>query len=410
VRYVVKPGDTLSTLAARYIAPEHDWRDLQRVWKVRDPRRLPAGQVLSIPRGWLRWTAEEAQVVSVRGTVTLMSGRRTVPSTVGTVLREGAEIDTAANSFATLVLTNGSRLALPSQSHVTLSKLRKFAINSAIDYRFLLDRGRVDAKVTPLTDRSGNFIINTPLAMTAVRGTEFSAAFNPAQKETATGVFAGETAISRPDGTEPQLIPEKYGAITDAAGNSRKVELLPAPDLENPGRVQTGDIVTFDVTPVPDALGYHALLASDAGFVESYDEQQSTTPHFAFANVPNGNQFLRISAIEAGDLRGLRQSYSFVRRLASIGAEVGKTADGFAFKWFGSGKGTRHYRLQIFRDAPQGTPIVDEVGLTDSEATIRNLPPGVYFWRVAVSQTDPEGAIENWTDPEKLTIAGPDGG
>lgn len=41
VEYVVKPGDTLSEFADRYIVPERDWRDLQRIWRIRDPRRLP---------------------------------------------------------------------------------------------------------------------------------------------------------------------------------------------------------------------------------------------------------------------------------------------------------------------------------------------------------------------------------
>lgn len=348
-------------------------------------------------------------MVSARGTVTLVANGRNVPSSVGTVLREGAKISTGANSFVTLVLSNGSRIALPSQSRVTVARLRKYLINSVIDYRFKLERGRIDTKATPLKGPSDNVIINTPLSMTAVRGTEYTVAIDPAQQNTGTGVFEGTVAVSRPDGTLSQLIPERFGVLTDVEGKSRKVELLPAPELEKPGRVQTNDLVTFDLAPVSGAVGYHALLATDAGFVERYDEQESTSPHFEFTSVPNGNQFLRVSAIGEGGLLGMRQSYSFKRHLASIGAEASETEEGFVFRWFGRGEGVRHYRLQIFRDAPEGIPIVDEVGLTNDEATVRNLPTGVYFWRVAVFQSDAQGAIENWTEPEKLTIAEPGG-
>ena len=396
-------------LAERYIVPEHDWRDLQQIWRIRDPRRLRVRTTLVIPRHWLRWVPEKAEVVNARGTVTLRIGDRNAPPAVGTVLREGAEVSTGANSFATLMLSNGSRIALPSQSQVSVVRLRKYLINGAIDYRFNLERGRIDTKATPLTDPSGNVIINTPLAMTAVRGTEYTVAYDSALESTGTGVFEGTVAVSQRDGTHPELVPERFGALTDAQGLSRKVELLAAPELKNPERVQTDDIVTFDLTPVPGALGYHALLAGDAGFVESYDEQQSAAPHFEFRDVPNGNQFVRVSAIGEGNLHGLRQSYSFSRRLASIGAEANETEDGFVFKWFGRGEGERHYRLQIFRDTPEGTPMVDEVGLTSKQATVRNLPAGVYFWRVAVFQSDSEGSVENWTEPEKLMISAPGG-
>lgn len=172
-----------------------------------------------------------------------------------------------------------------------------------------------------------------------MRGTEYSVAFDSGSETTRTGVFEGAVAVSALDASMPELVPEKFGALTDAEGKSRTVELLPAPELKNPGWVQTEDLVTFDLTPVPGALGYHVLLAADADFIESYDEQVSAEPHVEFTDVPNGNQFVRISAVGEGGLRGLRQSYSFSRRLASIGANVGETEDGFVFKWLGHGDG-----------------------------------------------------------------------
>ena len=410
VEYVVESGDTLSELAERYLEPAYDWRDLQQLWHIRDPHRLPVKAKMSIPRRWLRWVPEKAEFASVRGSVTLTVDGRSVSPSVGAVMPEGSRIATGANSFVTLALSDGSRIALPSQSRVRVVRLRKYLINNVIDYRFNLERGRVDTKAAPLTDPSGNVIINTPLAMTAVRGTEYSVFFDPVGALTGTGVIEGAVAVSRRDGSRSQLVAGNFGALTNAQGESRKVELLAAPDLENPERVQTGDRVVFNVTPVVGAQGYHALLAADAGFVESYAEQQTTVPHFEFPDVPNGNQFVRISAIGEGGLRGRRQSYSFSRRLASIGAEVSETEGGFVFRWFGRGEGERRYRIQIFRNAPEGMPIVDDVGLTENEATVRNLPPGVYFWRIALSQTDSEGTIVTWTEPEKLTISNPGGG
>lgn len=409
VEYAVKPGDTLSGLVDNYIVPEHDWHDLQRIWRVSDPRHLPARETFAIPRQWLRWAHEPAKILSIRGSVTLKINGRAVSPSVGVALREGAEISTGANSFATLVLANGSHIALPSQSHVILSRLRKFLINGSIDYRLNLDQGRINATATPLKNSGDNLIVNTPLSMTAVRGTQYTVAFDSVRETSGTGVLKGVVAVARTDGSLSQLVPARFGMITDALGKRKQMELLRAPELKNPKRVQADDLVTFDLTPVPGALGYHALLASDAGFVDSYSEQEATVPHFEFSGVPNGNQFVRITAIGEDGMPGLRQSYAFSRHLASIDAEVSKGEDGFVFKWSGQGEGERHYRLQIRQDIPDGKAIVDEVGLTGNEATIHNLPVGIYFWRIAVSQTDSEGSIENWTEPEKLTVLAPGG-
>lgn len=404
IHYTVRPGDTLSQLAHRYLATGHDWRDLKRIWRIPDPQHLPAGRTFAFPRSWLRWTPDEAQVVSVRGTVSVQTdGKQFLPN--GAVLAEGAHVMTAANSFTTLALTNGSRITLPSQSDVTIVRLRKYAINNTIEYRFKLDRGTLDTKDTPLKNPDSRFIIDTPLAMTAVRGTEYAVSFYPPQRQTGTAVFEGTVAVSGSDGKHSQLVPERFGAVTAADGKSITLPLLPAPDLANLGRMQTDDLVTFEANPIAGATGYHAQLAGDAGFIDSFDEQESASPHFEFSDVPNGKQFVRISAIGPGNLRGMRQSYSFSRHLASIKAEAERTDDGFVFKWFGHGEGARHYRLQIFRDVAEGRPVVDEVGLSRSEATVRNLPRGVYFWRVGLAQTDAEGTVENWTAPEKLTIA-----
>ncbi|MBY8827374.1 FecR domain-containing protein [Hephaestia mangrovi] len=410
VRYVIKQGDTSSDLAQRYLVPAHDWHDLLRLANTRDPRAMPAGRAVSIPVAWLRDSRGDANLASYRGTVTITVNGRSTPPRTGMSLGEGAELTTAANSFATLILPDGSRVALPSQSRLKVVELRKLIINGAIRYRFELGRGSVDTHVTPLSDPSGRYIISTPISMTAVRGTEYAVFYDDATHAAGTEVFSGTVAVSPPDGSRPLLVPKAFGATTDADGQSEKTALLPAPDLVDPGKAQHDDLVTLNLTPVPGAVAYHILLATDAGFVDSYREQRSPTPHFEVQGVPDGHQFVRISAVAPSGLEGQRQTYAFTRLLASIHGEAIATTDGYRFKWYGAGQGERHYRLRIFRDAAKGVPIIDDVGLTGNEIAVKRLPPGTYFWQVATVQAGPDGMTENWTDPERLVIAAPDGG
>ena len=57
--------------------------------------------------------------------------------------------------------------------------------------------------------------------------------------------------------------------------------------------------------------------------------------------------------------------------------------------------------------SPRDRPVVDEVALTRDGLTLRELPAGIYFWRVGLLQVEDGEVTESWTDPEKLTITAP---
>jgi hypothetical protein len=401
VRYVVKPNDTLWVLAQSFIVAPRTWHALLPLSGARAPRRLPIGRTLAIPRSWLSTTPDQARLASFRGSVSIDVGGRSATPAVGMTIGEGAHIVTGANSFMTLILADGSRVTLPSQSGVTIGAMRRLRLTGAIEYRLDLDQGRIQTHVAPLRDPSGRYRIGTPITMTAVRGTEFRVSYDPARGMAATEVLAGTVALSAKGDAEPIPVTHGFGGAVDGAGHTRTETLLPAPDLVDPGKPQRDDAVAFHLAPVAGAAGYRIVLATDAGFVDNYAERIASGGDFTLGDVPDGNQFVRVSAIAADGLEGLAQSYAFVRQLASIhpGA-VSPDGKGYRFRWFGNGNGERHYRFQLLRGSEQDIAIVDEVGLEQEDLLVRRLRPGVYYWRVAVDQS----GIENWTGFEKLTI------
>ncbi len=407
ISYVVKPRDTLDRLSRSFLVPAQTWKKLLPLARIRDPHRLPIGRTLVIPRSWLRFTVEPAQLASYRGTIMVAIDGRAVPPAIGGTIGEGAQISTAANSFVTLILADRSKLVIPSQSKVTVRQLRRILLTGTMEYRVDVEAGRVETKVTPLPSPQDRYRIGTPISLTAVRGTEFRVGYDTGPRLAAAEVLSGTVAVSRPDGAAMQLVDHAYGATTDAGGVTTLAALLPAPDLLDPGKLQTADSVEFHVTPIEGAARYRVVLASDAGFVENLAEQIADGRDFALTDVPNGNLFIRVSAIGGNGLEGLAQAFSFTRRLASIHAEAKQEADGFRFRWFGAGGGKRRYRFQLMNGSLDSRAIVDEVGLTRDEVMLRNLPPGTYYWRVGLSQTDESGEAESWTNPEKLTITAP---
>lgn len=408
IAYTIRKGDTLDRLSRDFLVSERRWTALLALAGIRDPRRLPVGRVLVIPRTWLRFTVEPARLASYRGTVRVSFGGTDGTPSIGATIGEGAGIETGANSFVTLILADKSKLVIPSQSRVRIVQLRRILLTGTMDYRIQVERGRIETQVVPLPNAGDRYRIGTPVSMTAVRGTQYRVSFDAEPGAAAMEVLAGKVAVSPPDGDTPVLVERAQGATTDAQGQSQLATLLPAPELIQPGKVQSEDLVTFRLTPVPGAVRYRVVIATDAGFVENISEQIADTPDFALADIPNGNQFVRVSAIASDGLEGLEQSYSFSRRLASIHGEASPEPDAFRFRWFGAGDGVRRYRFQLMSGSPDSRPVVDEVGLTGDQITLRGLPPGVYYWRVGLTQTDASGQIDSWTDPEKLTLAAPD--
>jgi hypothetical protein len=404
VHYVVKPRDTLWDLNRAFIVAPRTWQALLPLSGARSPRRLPIGRTLAIPRAWLRSTPDQASLASFRGDVSIDVGGHAVPPAAGLAIGEGAHIVTGANSFVTMILADGSRVTLPSQSGVTIGAMHRLLLTGAIEYRIDLDKGRLQTHVEPLKDPSGRYRIGTPITMTAVRGTEFRVSYDPAHAAAATEVLGGTVAFSAKSDAQPLLVSHGFGGVANTAGPARSEALLPAPDLADPGAPQRDDTVRFHLAPVTGAAGYRVVLATDAGFVDNYAERIAPGGDFTLSDVPDGNQFVRVSAIATDGLEGLSQSYAFARQLASIHpGTVSQDADGYRFRWFGSGNGERHYRFQLMQGSQQGAAMVDEVGLAHEELLVRRLPAGVYYWRVAVYQS----GVENWTDYEKLTIGRP---
>lgn len=404
--YVIRRGDTLYGLSKSFLVPERRWKALLGLAAIRDPKRLPVGRKLPIPRLWLRFKVEPARLAGYRGTVSLsMSGKTTAPS-IGVVVAEGAEIATAGNSFATLVLADRSQVVIPSQSRVRVRQLRRILLTGAIDYRIDVEQGRLETKVTPLEQPSGRYQIHTPISMTAVRGTEFRVSFADERRAAATEVLAGTVRFSPSESETGLALERSFGATLDRDG-SRVEKLLTAPDLEEPPALQTKDAVEFRVRKLEGSIRYRAVIASDAGFIDNIAEQFSDDGAFALPDIPNGNLFVRVSAIAPSGLEGMAQSYSFRRRLASLRGSVEPEDNGYRFRWAGAGGGVRRYRFQLRRDAPQGALVVDEVALTSDALTLRQLKAGVYYWRVGLAQLEDGELTESWTEPEKLTVTDP---
>jgi hypothetical protein len=408
--YLVKSHDTFYDLAGQYFVSRAAYEEVRRANHIGNVRRLKVGLQIRIPERLLRSTPVEGVLGAYRGQVTLAAGGLPLPLAVGQPIREGEVIATAGNSFARVDLPDGSRLAVPSQSRVRITALRRILLTGAVERQVSVEAGRSESIVTPMTNPVDSYIVRTPVSVSAVRGTDFRVGYTPDSRVASIGVVEGSVAVEGASGGSA-LVPARFGVNTGGAGPMAPMPLLAAPKLLRAGRTQDEPRLAFDIDPEPGAKAYRAQLATDGGFLDLFSETTTDGPHIAFDGLPDGTYFIRLTAIDASGLEGLPATYTVERELNTLEPgqprPTGAAGDRrFLFRWETSGKGQRTFRFQIARDEDMNRPMIDESGLKDPQITIANLPAGTYHWRVMSAVLNNGRYTEKWSAPQQFTVGG----
>lgn len=386
--YAAQARDTLIGLSRRLLKDPRQWRALRMRNGISDPTRIPLGRVIRIPRDWLRQDVGIANVTTVVGSASDASGALKP----GQVLAEGDRISTAARGYVTLALPDGSVITLNESSTLALERLVRYQGTGAHDTRLRLESGRVATHVMP-QGAAGRFEIRTPVAVSAVRGTEFRRGFQPGSEKDATEVIGGTVAVAGAAGAV--VVPTGFGTISDAAGGPRApVKLLPPPDLTSvPARFDAAQVrVTF--AAVPAAVAYRAQLSADQEFRQIVADHIGPGATVEFADIPDGHYWLRARSVDAEGLEGADAAHPFDRRrLPSSPAVQEPLADALLFGSTASFAWTAvpdaaSYRLQVARDAVFSDVVATRDGLSTNRLRIEPLTAGTYYWRVASIDAD----------------------
>ena len=303
--YRTKDGETLKSIAAQWFVNPEDWRRMMALNKVKDPEDVPAGTVLRLRASWLKTNPITAELVAFRGDVRVLRKDGALPVAKGMALGEGDVLVTGPNGFATLSLPDKSQVSLPSASRIRLARLRQVPMSDSIDRRFTLEQGRSEARVTPMANPASRFLITTPVAVAAVRGTQFKVSYTPDELKAATAVTEGKVSVSRVGGIEDVMVRGGFGNLTTSTGATKAFRLLPAPAVDTPERVQDAEAVTFRIRPVQGAVRYTVEIATDAQFTDRVGSIEVDGTEAVFRDVPNGQYHVRAFAVDSFGLEGM---------------------------------------------------------------------------------------------------------
>lgn len=302
-RYKVRPGDTLSAMARDYFV-SNDYRTVQTLNRVADPRRLPIGSYLMIPTRMLRIEPVGARITSFRGAVTL-DGK---PAALAQKVGEGMRVETGANANVTVSLDDGSAISLPSQSRIRIARLRRILLSGSVDRNFVMEAGRSRSSVTPFKDPESNFRVTTPLSVSAVRGTDFRVALDDSGEMALTEVVGGTVGVAKDEDADEIGVGRGFGVAATPGGVQKPVPLLPPPPLKSMERTPTGVAIAGE--PVDGAVKYRIQLATDVAFRDVFDEAINDKPNAGFALSDGATFFVRLTAIAATGMEGLPGTYA----------------------------------------------------------------------------------------------------
>lgn len=401
--YRIEPGDTLIGLRGRVIEPAADWRRLQRLNRIANPRRLQPGSTLRIPASMLLAQPETAEVLYVQGQVTVQrAGQPAQALASGARVAAGDRLESAAQSSAVLLLADGSRLLLRPGSAMAVEQLVRLGSTGRRDTRLRLDSGATDAEVLPTPPKQApkhRLEMRTPVVNLAVRGTQFraTAEAQAARLEVLEGsVAAGRTAVA-----------EGFGTVATPTGVAPPRALPQPPQLGTvPGLLERVP-VELAWAAQPGATAYRAQVFEATAPGRLMLEGRFTEARARWADdLPDGRYELRVRAADTQGLEGRDARVPFVLKARPEPPFVVEPAPGsegsaerVRFRWTLNPAASR-YHLQIASDEGFQTLVAEQPGVEGGEAT-EALPMGRVHWRVrsirGADDAGPWGAVQSYT-------------
>jgi hypothetical protein len=399
--YRAKEHDTLIGISRRLLIEPRRWPELQARNHIANPRRIPLGDAVMIPYEWLRLSPEAVTVAAVSGEVT--QGANNI--TVGQTLTQGSEIRTGADGSVTLLLADGSAVTLQKSSVLRLEMLRRVTgLPTVHDTRLKLQSGRLQTGVKP-QGNMGRFEIQTPVAVSAVRGTEFRGMFGPDTGTARTETLGGVVAVTGTGGKEVS-VPADFGTrVEHDSAPLPPRQLLPPPDLQALSGSNGATRLHLQWPAVPGASSYRVQLAPDPEFQSFLVDTESTHPEVDVPAPPDGSYWLRVRSIDELGLEGRDAVKPLVQHQLPAAPALNTPAPGTevvgagtTFTWSAGEPGVS-YRLQLARDADFTDVFVTRDCGEATRLELPDVPAGHYFWRIA--GIDAKGEAGDWSPPQE---------
>ncbi|CAH1905933.1 putative peptidoglycan binding protein [Candidatus Nitrotoga sp. HW29] len=387
--YVVNPGDTLISVATGYLANPNDWRQLQKLNNVIDPRRLKPGTKLRLPVALLKRKAVVAEAIHVQGKVTRTpKNGRPQNFIAGTRLETGDIIETGPDASVSIHFVDGSRLLLTQNTQVSLAEMMLFGKTGMAQTIIELNRGSLDTHVTEQQKPSARYEIKSRALNLVVRGTHFRAHVGDIDHVSRSEVLDGAMQASGTRG-EAVIILAGFGTLAAPGESPRAPQALSlAPDLSSVPSLLQRVPLRFEWPATAGTERYHAQVFADRSFERLLLDGIFQGNTASWPDLPDGHYILRVRSIDNNGLEGANADREFMLKVGPESPVINTPRDGqkiygsqTTLRWNAS-NAAHSYHVQLATKPDFSELIVDLPEEVNSEYTV-SLAPGQYYWRIA---------------------------
>ncbi|WP_261842212.1 FecR domain-containing protein [Aliamphritea ceti] len=406
--YTTTKGDNLWNLSEQYLDRVSRFEALRKLNGIENPKQMPPGIKLRIPLKWVRSNPVPAVIDELLGDAQLQRAGSgdLVTLQAGDEVYLGDQIRTGGESTLAIRFADDSILTLYADSLIRFDHLSAHGKTGMVDSRLNLIQGRMDTRVTPASGPGSRFEIQTPSAISAVRGTEYRALVGADGKVSNIEVLHGKVKVS--GAGKHTLVKRGFGTqVAEGKAPIKPRKLLPAPELSafNGPIRNISELVSWPV--IEKAERYRVEVSADEAFDIVQWTQISEYAKAALPDIADGAYYLRVRAIDSLGLEGLNSVQPFLLdahpqpplQLQPVPDQVlrGETA---VLQWTQSAEAQR-YRLEIATDAAFDQAIVDQSDISDTRFDTADLAvPGKYYWRLtsitATGELGPVGISRSW--------------
>jgi hypothetical protein len=418
--YTVAEGDNLWDLSEKHLDSQLRFEQVRRLNNVKFPKRMRPGTRLRIPMEWIRSNPVPARIDAIRGRVELTraDGTQEADLSTGSTIHLGDSLKTGKNSSAAVIFADGSVLTLHSASEMRFDHLSAHGETGMVDSRLHLIDGRLDTRVKPAVGPGSRFEIQTPSAISAVRGTEYRAAITAGGESSNIEVLRGKVKVT--GARKPRLVATGFGTqIAKGKAPTRPRRLLPAPKLDPvPERIrQLNWPLTWQA--INKAASYRVEIGAGQTIGTLVWEQVVPHARIPLPDLPDGAYQVRVRGIDSQGLEGTNSVKPLLidthpQPPVPLTPQEGKTLRGVAaeLQWTASADADK-YLLEIAADKAFEQVLLRQPDLKSTRFRTDSISdPGTYYWRVTSIAADgelgPAGGVRSWNLkplPEKVEPA-----
>ncbi len=401
-QYEVKKGDSLWTIADQYLIHESYVRRLQKYNNVSNPLILQPGRIIKAPVEWLGNLPSSAKVLSVTGTAEVKNTNKENKLTTGYELQVNDQIITGEDGSLKIEFSDKSVLNVSSHTSLLFKTMKQSHDGNVINVKVDIDRGRVKVFVNPNKEAGHRLEIESPAAVTAVRGTEFRIGADPKSSDTVTEVLKGKVAVSAQQKTV--TVKELYGTKTEKDNKPIKpVKLLSGPEIKPHDVIQT-KLAALQWNGLEGAENYRVKVSGKEDFSDTfYDNVVSTTQVDDIFFASDGDFFASVRAADKNNIEGLDSVVKLsvnARPEPPLIISPKKNTATFNLKpdflWAVPADSVEKLRYQLSDREDFTSILVDETFASTDTFILENpLEAGQYYWRVANIDKSGQGPFSN---------------